>query len=53
MEDDDRTGRPRTVRTELKMQEVAMLVHSNCSQAVDENTAAAGINHATKFCLMI
>jgi hypothetical protein len=34
------------VRTELKIQEVAMLVRANCSQMVDEITAA-GIYHCT------
>jgi hypothetical protein len=29
LEDDEHAGRPRTVRTELKIQEVAMLVHAN------------------------
>jgi hypothetical protein len=33
--EDERTGRLRTVRTELKIQEDAMLVHTNCSQTVD------------------
>jgi hypothetical protein len=50
LEDDEHTGRPRTVRTELKIQEVATFVHANHSQAVDEiatATAAAGISHGT------
>jgi hypothetical protein len=46
LENDEHTGWPRTVRTELKIQEVAMLVRSNCSQMVDEiAAAAAGISH--------
>jgi hypothetical protein len=35
LEDDGNTGRPRMVRTELKIQEVATLLHANCSQIVD------------------
>jgi hypothetical protein len=54
LKDDEHTGRPRTVRTELKIQEVATLVHVNHSQMADEVTAAAGLAMvlATKFCLM-
>jgi hypothetical protein len=48
LEDDKHTGRPRMVRTELKTQEVAMLVCANCSQMIDEIAApAAGISHST------
>jgi hypothetical protein len=52
LEDDEHTEHtdwPRTVRTELKIQEVAMLVRANHSQMVDEITAAAaaGISHGT------
>jgi hypothetical protein len=47
LEDDEYTGPPRTVRTELKIQEVATLVHANHSQKVDGITAAAGISHGT------
>jgi hypothetical protein len=48
LEGDEHTGRPRTVRIELKMQEVAMLVHANRSQTVDEiAAAAAGISHGS------
>jgi AraC-like DNA-binding protein len=47
LEDDEHTGRPRTVRTELKIQEVAILVHANRSQMVDEIATAAGISHGT------
>jgi hypothetical protein len=32
LEDDEHAGRPRRVRTELKIQEVAMLMHANSSQ---------------------
>jgi hypothetical protein len=46
LEDDEHTSRPRTVRTELKIQEVAKLVRANHSQMVDE-IAAAGISHGT------
>jgi hypothetical protein len=46
LEDDEHTGRPRTVRTELKIQEVATLVHTNRYQMVDE-VAASGISHGT------
>jgi hypothetical protein len=46
LEDDKYTDRPRTVRTELKIQEVAM-VPANHSQMADEVAAAAGISHGT------
>jgi hypothetical protein len=46
LEDVEHTGRPLTVRTELKIQEVATLVHANRFQTVDE-IAAAGISHGT------
>jgi hypothetical protein len=47
---DEHTGRPRTVRTELEIQEVATLVRANRFQTVDEIAAAAaeaGISHGT------
>jgi hypothetical protein len=47
LEDGEHTGWPRTVRTELRIQEVATLVHANSSQTVDEVTAEAGISHGT------
>jgi hypothetical protein len=49
LEDDEHTCWPRTVRTELKIQEVATLVRANHSQTVDEiaAAAAAGISHGT------
>jgi hypothetical protein len=50
LEDDEHTGRPRTVRTELKIQEVATLVCANHSQMTDviaAASAAAGISHGT------
>jgi hypothetical protein len=48
LEDDEHTGRPRTVRTEPKIQEVAKLVLANLPQTVDEiATAATGISHGT------
>jgi hypothetical protein len=46
LEDDEHTVRPRMVRTELKIQEVATLVCASHSQMVDEITAA-GISHDT------
>jgi hypothetical protein len=46
-EDDEHTGWPRTVRTELKIQEAATLVRSNSSQTVDEIGAAAGTSHGS------
>jgi DNA-binding CsgD family transcriptional regulator len=46
-EDDEHTGRPRTARTELTIQEVATLVRANRSQTADEIAAAAGISHGT------
>jgi hypothetical protein len=47
LEDNKHTSQPRTVRTELKIQDVAMLVRANQSQMVDENAAVAGISHGT------
>jgi hypothetical protein len=49
LEDDEHTGWPRMVRTELKIQEVATLVRAIRSQTVDEIAAAAGagISHCT------
>jgi hypothetical protein len=46
LEDDEHTGQPRTVTTELKTQEVAMLVSANRSETVDE-IAEAGNSHGT------
>jgi transposase len=46
LEDDAHIGRPRTVRTELKIQEAATLVCANRFQTLDE-IAAAGISHGT------
>jgi hypothetical protein len=45
VEDDEHAGQPRTARTELKVQEFAMLVRANCCQMVDAVTAA-GISHS-------
>jgi hypothetical protein len=47
--EDEHIGRPRTVRSELKIQEVATLVRANRSQTVDEiaAAAAAGISRGT------
>jgi fructose/tagatose bisphosphate aldolase len=47
LEDDEHTGLSRTVRTELKMKEIATLVRANRSQTVDEVAAAAGNSHGT------
>jgi hypothetical protein len=47
LEDDEHTGRPRTLRTELKIQEVAALVCANRSHTVDEIAAATAISHGT------
>jgi hypothetical protein len=48
LEDDQHTGRPKMIRTELKIQEVATLVRANCTQMIDEiAAAAAGISHDT------
>jgi hypothetical protein len=44
LDDDEHTSQPRTVRTELKIQEV--LVHASLSQMVGE-IAAAGMSHGT------
>jgi predicted transcriptional regulator len=47
LEDNEHTSQPRTVRTELKIQEVATLARANCSQTVDEIAEEAGISHDT------
>jgi hypothetical protein len=44
---DEHTGRPRTVTTELNIQEVPTLVHASRSQTVYEIAAAAGISNDT------
>jgi hypothetical protein len=46
LEEDEHTSWERTVTAELKIQEVAKLVHFNCSQMVYEE-AAAGISYGT------
>jgi hypothetical protein len=52
-EDDQCTGPPRTVRTELKIQESAALVRTNSSQTVHEVAAeAVGISHGTYHKIM-
>jgi hypothetical protein len=48
LEDVEHTNRSGTVRTELKIQEVAALVHANCSQTVDDLASASTIVLATK-----
>jgi hypothetical protein len=47
LEGDEHTGQPRTVRTELKIQEVAMLVRANHLQTEYKIAVAAGICHGT------
>jgi hypothetical protein len=47
LEDDEHTGWTRMVRTEVMIQEVAMLVHVNFSKMVAEVGALAGISHGT------
>jgi hypothetical protein len=47
LEDYKYTVQPRNVRTELKIQEVAMLGRANHSQMIDKIAAAAGISHGT------
>jgi hypothetical protein len=55
LEEDEHISQPRTVRTELKIQEVVTLVRTKCSQMVDEiaaaaaAAAAAGISHGTCY----
>jgi hypothetical protein len=53
LEDDEHTGQPKTVRTELKIQEVAMLMCANRSQIVDEITATAGTSHCTCYKILM
>jgi hypothetical protein len=48
LEDDEHTGRPKTARTELKIQEDAMQMCASHSQMVDEiAAAAAGIGYGS------
>jgi hypothetical protein len=47
LEDGEHNGRPRMVRSELKIQEVAKILRANRSQMVDEIAAAAGVSHVT------
>lgn len=47
LEDDQRMGRPPTVRTERKIEEVATVVRANRSQSVDDIAAAVGVSHGT------
>ena len=37
------------IRTERKIEEVAMLVHANRSQSVDDFAAAVGVSHGTGY----
>jgi hypothetical protein len=41
LEDDEHTGQPRMVRTELKIQEIATVMRAHCSRTVDEITTTA------------
>jgi len=47
LDDDERTGRPTTVQTERKIEEVAMVVRANRSKLVDDIAAAVRISHGT------
>ena len=48
-EDDARTGRQQTFRTERKIQEVATLVSANRSQSVEDLAAAVRVSHGTCY----
>ena len=48
LEDVVPTGRSQTVRTERKIEEVALLVRANRSQSVDDLPAALGVSHGTR-----
>jgi hypothetical protein len=47
LEDDERSGRPKAVRAERKIEEVATLVRANRSQSADAIAAAVRIIHGT------
>ncbi|KAJ4436457.1 hypothetical protein ANN_19090 [Periplaneta americana] len=49
LEDDVRTGRPQTIPTERKIQEVATLVRANRSHSVDDTAATVGVSHGTCY----
>ncbi|KAJ4431822.1 hypothetical protein ANN_20427 [Periplaneta americana] len=49
LEDDVRTGRPPTIRTERRIQDVATLVRANRSQSVDDIAATVGVSHGTCY----
>jgi hypothetical protein len=49
LEDDEHTGQPRMVRTELKIQAVATLVCANRSKTIDKISAEAWISHGTCY----
>ncbi|KAJ4445277.1 hypothetical protein ANN_07078 [Periplaneta americana] len=49
LEDDVHTGRPQTIRTECKIQEVATLGRANRSQSVDDIAATVGVSHGTCY----
>jgi AraC-like DNA-binding protein len=47
LEDDERSDRPKAVRTEGKIEEVATLVRASRSKSVDDIAAAVGISYVT------
>ena len=49
LEDDVRNNRPQAVRTERKIDEVAILVRANCSLSVDDLAAAVGVSHGACY----
>jgi hypothetical protein len=51
LEDDEHTDRPRTVRTRLKIQPVAVLVHAKHSQMIGDVTTAFSGQLNTSFCV--
>ena len=53
LEDDVRTGRPKGVRTERKIQQVATLVRANHSQSVDIVISEVGVSHCTCYKILI
>jgi hypothetical protein len=48
LEEDERSGWPKAVRTECKIEDVATLVRDNRFQSVDDIAKAVGINHGTR-----
>ena len=49
LEDDVRIGLPQTVRTELYIEQVAMLVRANRSQSVHDLAACVRVSHGTFY----